>query len=106
MHEYGILEFKQPRTRIDMHSHDPAVDTQHWQKKRSKDEWNFKQYMKYVRYEKTITHYWYCRLCRHVVAEPALKEHECITGLADVTYIRKTEPSRVTVLEGELVDGR
>ena len=85
--------------------HDPAVDTVHWQRKRSRDEWNFRQYMKYVRYEKKIVHYWYCRLCRLVVEEPGLKGHECITALADVTHIRKTEPSRVTVLEGELVDG-
>ena len=62
--------------------------------------------MKYVRYEGKITRFWYCRLCRLVVAEPGLKEHECITGLADITHVRKTEPSRVNILEGELVDGR
>ena len=71
---------------------------------RTKKLGNFNNYLKDIRYQKSLVPFVFCRLCQRVIKEASVGTHECVTAIPDFTEIYKKEGSRVSILREETVN--
>ena len=71
---------------------------------RTKKLGNFNNYLKDIRYQKSLVPFVFCRLCQKVIKEASVSTHECVTAIPKFTEIYKKERSRVSILKDETVN--
>ena len=71
---------------------------------RTKKLGNFNNYLKDIRYQKSLIPFVFCRLCQHVIKEASVSSHECVTDIPNFTKIYTSERSRISILKEETVN--